>query len=156
MQLISSAHCVFNLKVHLVFVIAYRRKAITKPIITRMSEIFHAICEDSHCKLREFSGESDHVHLLVEITPSVRISVLVRRLKSVAAKTIRQEFGNQLHQYLWGDRFWTKSYCAITVGDGLQPKLLSVISANKRVPQAMPLSIRRLEAYGIPGCFVKS
>lgn len=136
MQLISSAHCVFNLKVHLVFVVVYRRKTITKPIITRMSEIFHAICEDSHCKLREFSGESDHVHLLVGITPSVRISVLIRRLKSIAAKTIRQEFGNQLHQYLWGDRFWTKSYCAITVGAGATNQIIERYIRKQKSPSS--------------------
>lgn len=86
MDFSSSAHCVFNLKIHLVFVVAYRRKAISESILTRMSEIFKEVCQDYNAELREFSGESDHVHLLVEISPTVRISDLVRTLKSVSSR----------------------------------------------------------------------
>lgn len=71
MNFSSSAHCVFNLKIHLVFVVAYRRKAISESVLTRMSEIFEEVCQDYNAELREFSGESDHVHLLVEIFPTV-------------------------------------------------------------------------------------
>ncbi len=93
-------------------------------ILTQMGEIFKEVCQDYNAELREFSGESDHVHLLVEISPSVRISDLVRTLKSVSSRKIRQEFSQQIRYYLWEHRFWTRSYCVISVGDGASTQVI--------------------------------
>lgn len=134
MDFSSSAHCVFNLKIHLVFVVAYRRKAISESILTRMSEIFKEVCQDYNAELREFSGESDHVHLLVEISPTVRISDLVRTLKSVSSRKIRQEFSQQIRPYLWGKRFWTRSYCVISVGDGASTQVIEKYIQKQKRP----------------------
>ena len=124
MDFSSSAHCVFNLKIHLVFVVAYRRKVISESILTRMGEIFKEMYQDYNAELREFSGESDHVHLLVAISPTVRISDLVWTLKSVSSRKIRQEFSQQIRYYLWGKKFWTRSYCVISVGDGASTQVI--------------------------------
>lgn len=40
MHLACGAHCVFNLKVHLIFVVAYRRKVISAKILSRLDETF--------------------------------------------------------------------------------------------------------------------
>lgn len=124
MDFSSSAHCVFNLKIHLVFIVAYRRRVILESILTQMEEIFKEVCQDYNAELREFSGESDHVHLLVAISPTVRISDLVRTLKSVSSRKIRQEFSQQIRYYLWGKKFWTRSYCVISVGDGASTQVI--------------------------------
>ena len=124
MDFSSSAHCVFNLKFHLVFIVAYRRRVILESILTQMGEIFKEVCQDYNAELREFSGESDHVHLLVAISPTVRISDLVRTLKSVSSRKIRQEFSQQIRYYLWGKKFWTRSYCVISVGDGASTQVI--------------------------------
>lgn len=134
MDFSSSAHCVFNLKIHLVFVVAYRRKAISESIFTRMSEIFKEVCQDYNAELREFSGESDHVHLLVEISPTVRISDLVRTLKSVSSGKIRQEFCQQIRHCLWGKRFWTRSYRVISVGDGASTQIIEKYIRKQKRP----------------------
>ena len=134
MDFSSSAHCVFNLKIHLVFVVAYRRKVISESILTRMGEIFKEMYQDYNAELREFSGESDHVHLLVEISPSVRISDLVRTLKSVSSGKIRQEFSQQIRHYLWGKRFWTRSYCVISVGDGAPTQVIEKYIQKQKRP----------------------
>ena len=124
MTSILEAHCVFNLKIHLVFIVAYRRRVILESILTQMEEIFKEVCQDYNAELREFSGESDHVHLLVAISPTVRISDLVRTLKSVSSRKIRQEFSQQIRYYLWGKKFWTRSYCVISVGDGASTQVI--------------------------------
>ncbi|WP_430626022.1 IS200/IS605 family transposase [Turicimonas muris] len=128
------AHCVFNLKIHLVFIVAYRRRVILESILTQMEEIFKEVCQDYNAELREFSGESDHVHLLVEISPSVRISDLVRTLKSVCSRKIRQEFSQQIRHYLWEHRFWTRSYCVISVGDGASTQVIEKYIQKQKRP----------------------
>ena len=118
MKFSFSDRCVFNLKAHIIFVVAYKRKAILRGILTRMGEIFEEVCGKHGAALRKFSGEPDHVHLLIEFSPSTRLSDLVRALKSVSSKKIREEFDSQIRKYLWGKRFWTRSYRVISVGDG--------------------------------------
>ena len=43
-------------------------------------------------ELREFNGETDHVHLLVHYPPNLALSVLVNRLKGVSSRRLRQQF----------------------------------------------------------------
>lgn len=58
----------------------------------RLEEIFQAVCTDFEVELREFNGESDHVHLLVNYPPKVRLSELVNSLKGVSSRCLKQEF----------------------------------------------------------------
>ncbi|MEW6494665.1 MAG: transposase, partial [Cyanobacteriota bacterium] len=39
--------------------------------------IFANICVKTKCQLTEFSGEADHVHLLVDFHPDNRLSALI-------------------------------------------------------------------------------
>ncbi len=117
MQLSTGSHCVFNLKAHLIFVVAYRRKVISSTILERLKEIFSEECQRDQARLMECSGEEDHVHLLISYPPTICLSNLVRKLKTISSLKIRQEFFIQIRKMLWGKRFWTKSYCVILVGD---------------------------------------
>lgn len=138
-QLTSGAHSVFNIKLHVVFVVAYRRKAITPRILTELESIFREICCENAVDLIEFSGESDHVHLLISIRPNITISSLIRSLKSISSLKIRQRYWNSIKQKLWGQRFWTRSYCAISVGDGATTEIIKRYIQN----QTKPSSARR-------------
>ena len=42
-----------------------------------------AVCADFEAELREFNGENNHVHLLVNFPPKVAVSRLVNSLKGV-------------------------------------------------------------------------
>ena len=48
-------------------------------------QIFAEVCITFGASLREFSGEADHVHLLIEYPPVVRLSDLIRTLKAVSS-----------------------------------------------------------------------
>lgn len=45
--------------------VKYRRKAITAEMLARMEIIFADVLEKWRCRLVEFGGESDHVHMLL-------------------------------------------------------------------------------------------
>lgn len=112
------AHSVFNLKVHLVLVVAYRRKVIDGELLTVLDTLFRHICEEEGVALLEFSGEADHVHLLLDMNPNVKPADLVGRLKSLTSRHIRKHYWNKIRHMLWGSKFWSASYCMISVGDG--------------------------------------
>ena len=95
----SHAHCVCNLQIHIVFVTKYRNKVIDTDILNRMKEIFSKLCEAQKCSLIEFNGESDHVHLLIDLAPDIAISKLVNILKTISSREIRKEFKDRVDKF---------------------------------------------------------
>jgi putative transposase len=50
------------------------------------------VCADFETELVEFTGENNHVHLLVNVPPMVALAKLVNSLKAVSSRRMRQEF----------------------------------------------------------------
>ena len=70
----------------------YRKKAISKEVLTRLKEIFLDTLKKWECELLDFNGESDHVHLLIEYKPDIALSKLIANLKTVSSRLIRRDF----------------------------------------------------------------
>jgi len=69
--------------------------------------------------LKEFNGEPDHVHLLVNYPPKVRLSELMNSLKGVSSRRMKQEF--PAISTFWRVRkskghLWSPSYFVGSVG----------------------------------------
>lgn len=110
-------HCVYNLKYHLVLVSKYRQKCITVPIMMRLKEIFMELCQKWECTLIEFNGESDHIHLLLDINPKIALSNFINNLKTVSSRYIRKDFSTHLAKFYYKNPiFWSRSYCLLTCG----------------------------------------
>lgn len=109
-------HVVFKLSAHLVFVPKYRRKVITPAVFEVLRAAWQTVCADFECQLREVGYEADHVHLLVDYPPKVALSALVNSLKGVSARRIRQANLPEVSDKLWGNHFWSPSYCAVSCG----------------------------------------
>lgn len=101
--------------VHLIFVTKYRRSVFDADALNRLERHFDRILKDFGAALMEFNGERDHVHLLVEYPPSVSVSALVRSLKGVSSRMLRQERPDISHHYL-GNQLWSPSYFAASCG----------------------------------------
>jgi putative transposase len=106
----KSSHAVFCIHLHIVLVTKYRRKVITSEILTRLQEIFTEICQDQKNILIECNGESDHIHLLVNLSPDNNISEFVKILKSTSSRLIRKEFKSHVDKFYWKPVFWSSSY----------------------------------------------
>jgi len=119
MELRTGRHVVFMLHAHLVFTTKRRGKVLTAAHLERLKSIFEAVCADFEVELREFNGERDHVHLLVNYPPKVRLSELVNSLKGVSSRRLKQEFPSI--KAFWSVRksrgvLWSPSYFAGSVG----------------------------------------
>jgi putative transposase len=107
---------VYTLHAHLVFVTKYRRPVFTGDMLTSCEHLMADICVGLGGELREFNGETDHVHLLVHYPPSLAVSMLVNRLKGVSSRRLRQQYPTQIRKFLWGKHFWSPSYFAASCG----------------------------------------
>lgn len=113
----SSAHSVYRLTYHAVFVVKYRRKVISTDIMDHMEQYTRYLLEERyHGQLIEFNGEEDHVHILFELPPSASPSTTVCNLKTQLSKSVRANFGEQIKNRLWKNSFWSDSYFLTTTG----------------------------------------
>jgi putative transposase len=104
------------LYVHLVFVTKYRRGVLDGEMLAFCEEVMRKVCGDFEAELREFNGEADHVHLLVNYPPKVSVSALVNSLKGVSARRLRSEYTERVNRASMHGRFWSPSYFAASCG----------------------------------------
>jgi len=127
-------HSVFSIKAHLVLVTAYRRKVITDTILADLEEHTVRVCQMADTSVHEFSGESDHIHVLLEMNPSIAPAKLVNTIKTVTSRMVRRDHWPHVKTMLWGKRFWSLSYCLISVGDGATTEIIKRYIQNQLRP----------------------
>lgn len=109
-------HCAFLLHAHLVFVTKYRRFCFTDRVLNLIEETCRNVCQDFDAELVSFEGEGDHVHLLVNYPPKVKLSRLVGSLKGVSSRYVREQNFPEVRKKLWGKALWSPSYFAGSCG----------------------------------------
>jgi putative transposase len=131
---VSKGRSVSDLKAHLVLTTKYRRRAFTLEMLKRLEDILVDLLEKWDCKLVEFNGEEDHVHLLFQYHPDLQISKLVNNVKSVTSRRLRQEYAEHLEKFFWKDVFWNGSYFVASCGGVTISKLKEYIE-NQNSPE---------------------
>ncbi|GET35416.1 IS200/IS605 family transposase [Microseira wollei] len=130
MSVRKGSHSVFSVHLHFVFVTKYRRKVLTAQMLDRMREIFAHVCLKTKCRLVEFNGESDHVHLLVDFHPDNNISAFTGSLKSASIRIIRNEFGEHLNKFYRNAVLWSSSYYVASTGGAPIEKVKAYIKSQ--------------------------
>lgn len=113
---VSKGRSVSDLKAHLVLTTKYRRKVFTGEMLNRLYKVFFDLLIKWDCKIIEFNGEADHIHLLFQYHPNVALSNLVNNLKSVSSRKLRQEFEERVNQFYRKDVLWNSSYFVASCG----------------------------------------
>lgn len=113
---ISTRSSISKLLVHLVFVVKYRRKALTHEILLDAESICLETAAKAGFEMIEFGGEADHIHLLVQIPPTLAVCQIVKVLKGNTSRLLRAKHRGYLKRLLWGNHLWSPSYCAVSCG----------------------------------------
>ena len=111
----SLSHTKWNCKYHIVFAPKFRRKIIYGKLRQDIANILSALCKRKGVKIVEAEMCPDHVHMLVEIPPSISVSSFVGYLKGKSTLMIFERHANLKYKY--GRRnFWARGYYVDTVG----------------------------------------
>ncbi len=73
----SLSHSKWRCKYHIVFAPKYRRQVIYKQIKADIGQILRKLCEQKSVEIIEAQACPDHVHMLVEIPPSLSVASFV-------------------------------------------------------------------------------
>ena len=111
----SLSHTRWNCKYHIVFAPKYRRQIIYGKIKNDIGKILRTLCERKGVEIIEAEACSDHIHMLVSITPKISVSSFMGYLKGKSSLMIFDRHANLKYKY--GNRkFWAEGYYVDTVG----------------------------------------
>ena len=111
----SLSHTKWNCKYHIVFAPKFRRKIIYGQLKQDVANILSTLCKRKGVKIVEAEVCKDHIHMLVEIPPSMSVSSFVGYLKGKSTLMIFERHANLKYKY--GNRhFWSRGYFVDTVG----------------------------------------
>ncbi|MDJ0569020.1 MAG: IS200/IS605 family transposase [Pleurocapsa sp. MO_192.B19] len=130
---VSSARSVSDLKAHLVLTTKYRKKVLTGEMIARLGGVINDLCQKWNCKVIEFNGEDNHIHLLFQYYPQMQLPKFIGNIKSVTSRKLRQEFPEQVNKFYWKKVFWNESYFIASCG-GVTISVLKKYIENQDTP----------------------
>ena len=111
----SLSHSKWNCKYHIVFAPKYRRKVFYGEKKREIGRILRMLCEWKGVNIIEAEVCPDHVHMLVEIPPKMKVSDFMGYLKGKSALMMFDKHANL--KYKFGNRhFWSEGYYVSTVG----------------------------------------
>ena len=110
------SHTIWHCLYHVVWVPKYRHRILTGRVAEEVDRCIRTFAEQKKCEVIELNVQIDHVHLLVMIPPKLAVSDFVGIVKGRTAIRIFKRFRELKRRPYWGNRFWTRGYCADTVG----------------------------------------
>lgn len=113
----NGRHVVHKLHAHIIFVTKYRKKVMTDRVSADLRASFLEVAGRYRVEIETFETDNDHAHLLVSYPPKVQLSTLVMSLKTISSMRVRAHNWPEVTKALWGDHFWSPSYCVVSCGN---------------------------------------
>lgn len=129
MRILRLNHSVYQIEYHIVWGTKYRRK-ILKPYVKKtLLESFQKtefLYPTLH--IAKVNTGEDHVHLLMEIAPSVSVAAMVQKLKAHSSLELKRKFPF-IKKMDDGSGIWSVGYFTSTIG--LNEKMIERYIANQ-------------------------
>ena len=106
----SLSHTTWKCQYHIVFAPKYRRKAIYGNLRADIGAILRELCERKHVKIIEAHAMPDHIHMLIELHPSLSLSRFVQEVKTSSNKFLHTNKDKFPHFESWGKEYFASTY----------------------------------------------
>ena len=129
----KTAHSVYDLKYHLVWITKYRKPVLRGQIGLRLRELVRQTCTTLDVYILSGHVALDHVHLLVSVPPQVSVSDLMQRIKGRSSRRLMEEFG-EIRRQFWGQHLWARGYFAASTGNVTDEIIKQYIESQGQEP----------------------
>ena len=133
----TGAHTVYRLQYHLVWIPKYRKSVMVGEVATDLKRLFYQCAVMNGWWIERLAVTGDHVHMLVELPPSISVSNAVQTLKGGSSRAIRQAHP-ELEEWLWGKSFWADGYFAESTGRNTEQAIKRYIENQWKAKPSMP------------------
>ena len=130
----KTAHSVYDIKYHLVWITKYRKPVLRGEIAKRLRELVRQTCATLDVYIISGHVANDHVHLLVSVPPALSVSELMKRVKGRSSRLMLEEFG-ELNRQFWGRHLWARGYFAASSGNVTDDVIKAYIESQGQAPE---------------------
>lgn len=121
-------HTKFSLKVHIILVCKYRKRLLVGEIQATMKHLFHSICEKHHFDIIEMESDRNHIHLLLEYSPTDSVVNIIKILKQQSTYYIWELYNEKLKTEFWEEKtFWSDGYFVCSIGSASEETIRNYI-----------------------------
>lgn len=126
----TNRNIVFSCKYHVVWCPKYRRTVLVNGADEALRRIVERVCLARDADLIDLEVMPDHVRLLVDVDPHYGIHRLIKEIKGLSSRELRQNFPFIKSRL---PTLWTNSYFVSTVGGAPLAIIKQYIENQKRV-----------------------
>lgn len=113
----SLNHSTYKLQYHIVWGTKYRRKWLKPYVKASLKASLYDTCKKYPTLfIHAVNTDEDHVHLQMEIPPSIAIADAVQKLKGTSSMALKKQFKFIREMYLEKDGIWSVGYFVSSVG----------------------------------------
>lgn len=125
-----SAHAVYDIKYHVIWVTKYRYKVMRGRVAERARDVIRQICAARDVVIVRGAVSPDHIHMLLSVPPQLSPAKLVQYIKGRSSRRLQEEFP-ELGKRYWGQHLWARGYFCATVGAVDEAKIKEYIENQK-------------------------
>ncbi|MDR2173793.1 MAG: IS200/IS605 family transposase [Burkholderiales bacterium] len=117
MEVTKSAHSVYSLKYHVVWVCKYRRRILNPALEVYLRRVLPKLLRSMPgVEIETIGFDQDHLHMVMVISPKYSIAEVMGRLKSQSSSELRKSF-SWLKKVYWAENIvWSPGYFVSSVG----------------------------------------
>jgi len=126
----TASHSKYLIKMHMIFVCKYRKKLLQGLIDEDIKQMFMEISKmpDTSFSIEVMESDLDHLHLLLDMEPTVTPVAIVNRLKSISTNRIWKRHEAYLKEHFWKEKtFWSDGYFVCSTENANQDTIRAYI-----------------------------
>lgn len=121
---------VYSLQYHIVWVTKYRKPVFIGKIKSDVKKYLNEMLQSLSMDVIAMEVMPDHIHLLVNCKPQLRLSDAVQILKGNIARWLFLSHP-EIKEQLWGGHLWNPSYFVATVSNRSLEQVAGYINSQK-------------------------
>jgi REP element-mobilizing transposase RayT len=114
-----------QINIHCVFAVKGRENIITNTFRNELHKYMYGILKNDNVFPLAIGGWKDHVHVFFELTPDLKISDLMRMLKSTSSKWINE------NRFVKGKFQWQEGYGAFSYSRSQRDEVINYIKKQE-------------------------
>ena len=136
----TSAHAVYDLKYHFVWVPKYRKHLLVGDVAEAVKEILREVAEAYGMEVDTLEVVDDHVHVFLSAPPRYAPARVMQIMKSISARELFARFP-WLRRKLWGGELWGDGYFVRSVGDQVTADVIRRYIEYQKAPKDIQLEL---------------
>ena len=136
-----TAHTVYQLAYHFVWIPKYRARMLGGAVGERLAELIREVCAAHDWEIAGLEVMEEHVHLFVSCPPRDAPARVMNVIKSLTARALYEEFP-RLRKVQWSGKIWADGYYVGSSGEHVTSELIRRYIEYQKAEMVGPEQLR--------------